>query len=57
MSLVSKFRGDIDLHFGIKLVIMGSLDKMQHVLEVKIHQNPVGRNGLKEHLNQNCNGY
>ena len=27
---------------------MGSLDKMQHVLEVKIHQNPVGRNGLKQ---------
>ena len=53
MSLVSKFKidVDIDLYLGTKFVIMGSLDKMQHVLEVKIYQDPVGRYGL------NCRGY
>ena len=51
MRLVSKFRRDIDFHFGIKLVIVASLDKMQHVLEVKIHRNPVGRNGLSVKIN------
>ena len=48
MNLVSKFIRDIDLHFGIKIVKIRSIDKFQHVLEVKIHQNPVGRNGLIE---------
>ena len=55
MSLVSKFRRGIDLHFGIKLGIMGSLDKMQHVLKVKIHQNPVGRNGIKQLFDESAN--
>ena len=36
----------VDTHFGSKLVIMGSLEKMQHGLEVEIHRNPVGRNGI-----------
>ena len=47
MSLVSKFRRDIHLHFEIKLLNKGSLDKVLYALKDKIHQNPVGRNGLE----------
>ena len=41
-----KSRREIDLHFGMKLVVKGSLDKIQHVSELEIHRNPVARNVL-----------
>ena len=46
LSLLSKFRTDIDLHFGIKLVKLRALDEFQSVVfKSEIPRKPVGING------------